>query len=74
MLWSMATTFSAIHSAFISGRYVFISEGASVFGVFWNTIGTPSTVRYSMWSSMMRVGGISSTVPFAAFMPSPCPA
>ena len=48
MLCSDAMTFSAIHSAFMSGMYVFISRGASVFGVFWKTILTPSTSNSSM--------------------------
>ena len=37
---------------------MFISEGASVFGVFWNTICTPSTSNSSMSFSTMRVGAI----------------
>ena len=48
MLCNDAMTFSAIHKAFISGMYVFISRGASVFGVFWKIILTPSTSNSSM--------------------------
>ncbi len=50
-------TFSAIHSAFMSGMYVFISRGASVLGVFWKIIRTPSTSNSSIASETMAVRG-----------------
>jgi hypothetical protein len=48
---------------------VFISAGASVPGVFWNTIFTPSTVRSSMSSLIMTFGGIRPRLPVAVFLP-----
>ena len=39
--------------------YVFISEGASVFGVFWKIIRTPSTSNSSMGFLTIRVGAMS---------------
>ena len=42
---------------------MFISEGASVFGVFWKIIRTPSTSNSSMSFSTIRVGAISPMVP-----------
>ena len=53
--------------------YVFICDGASVFGVFWNTILTPSTSNSSMSFSTTRVGAISPAEPAAMFMPRPWP-
>ena len=50
MLWIVAMMFSAAQNALRSGNQVFISAGASVPGVFWNTIRTPSTVSSSMSS------------------------
>ena len=56
MLCSDAITFSAIQSAFMSGMYVFISRGASVFGVFWKIILTPSTSNSSIGLFDVTVG------------------
>jgi len=50
---------------------VFISDGASVLGVFWKIIRTPSMVSSSMSSSMMRVGAIKVIVPMDTFWPRP---
>ena len=74
MLWKVLVTFSAIHSSFLSGNQVFISAGASVFGVFWNTIFTPSTVSSSRSSSITRVGAIRVTLPMETFWARPWPA
>ena len=76
MLWIVATMFSAAHNAFHSGNHVFISAGASVPGVFWNTIRTPSIVSSSMSSTMSTVGGIRPAAPAATPLPiawSTCP-
>ena len=42
MLW---VQFSAVHSQPWSGKKKFISAGASVSGVIWNTMRTPSTTQ-----------------------------
>ena len=52
MLWMVPVMFSAAQKALNCGKYVFISAGASVPGVFWNTIFTPSTVSSSKSLSM----------------------
>ena len=62
MLWIVPVMFSAAQKAFRSGNQVFISAGASVPGVFWNTIRTPSTVSSSMSSVMTTFGAIRPTV------------
>ena len=49
-------------------------DGASVPGVFWKTILTPSTVSSSISSSMTMVGAISVTLPAATFWARPWPA
>jgi len=48
-----------------------ISAGASVSGVSWNTISIPSIVWVSNGALMMRVGGISVTVPREVTLPRP---
>ena len=59
----MWVAFSAMHSARWSGKRKFISAGASVPGVSWKTIRTPSTVSsWPVWV-MSTVGGIRVTVP-----------
>ena len=62
-----------MHSARRPGKKKFISAGASVFGVFWNTISTPSTV--SVWPVWVTssVGGINETVPDELVWPNPLP-
>ncbi len=70
MLW---VAFSARHSARRSGKRKFISEGASVPGVSWKTIRTPSTVSSCPVRVMSTVGGISVTVPVEVVMPRPAP-
>ena len=52
---------------------MFIFDGASVFGVFWNTIFTPSTSNSSMSFSITLVGAISPIAPAGTFMPRPWP-
>jgi hypothetical protein len=71
MLCSTAVTFSAIHSALYSGIQVFISRGASVLGVYWNTIGTPSTSNSSISSETKRVGAIRPVAPAGMRWPNP---
>ena len=73
MLCRVAVTFSAIHSAFIPGIQVFISAGASVPGVFWNSIVMPSTSNTSMSFSTTLVGVISPTNPADTPWPRPWP-
>ena len=55
--------FSAAQNVLKSGNQVFISAGASVPGVFWKTIRTPSTVSSSMSSTIVIVGAMSPEVP-----------
>ena len=62
-------TFSAAQNALNCGNQVFISAGASVPGVFWNTIRTPSTVSSSVAPATVRVGAISPDEPFEARLP-----
>ncbi|MOA00492.1 hypothetical protein D3C78_1198580 [compost metagenome] len=63
--------FSAIHMALNCGNQVFISAGASVPGVIWNTIFTPSMVSSSpvLWTN--SVGSISVAVPVETVWPRP---
>jgi len=49
-------------------------EGASVPGVFWKIIFTPSTVSSSMSFSTTWVGGIRVMLPIATFCDRPWPA
>ncbi|MCY1273913.1 hypothetical protein D9M69_223720 [compost metagenome] len=67
---------SAAHRAFHCGKYISISDGASVPGAIWNSICTPSMVRLSPVLPTRSVGGISVTVPSDTVLPSPastCP-
>lgn len=48
---------------------MFISAGASVPGVFWNTIRTPSITCSSKSSSIDIVGAMSPIDPAATFLP-----
>ena len=76
MLWTVAVMFSAAQNALWSGNQVFISAGASVPGVFWNTMRTPSTVISSKRLLMSRVGAIRPLDPVDARLPmawSTCP-
>ncbi|MCY1351075.1 hypothetical protein D9M69_373300 [compost metagenome] len=63
--------FSAIHMALNCGNQVFISAGASVPGVIWKTIFTPSTVSSSPVLRMISVGSIRVVVPDEIVWPSP---
>ncbi len=66
-------TFSARHNARLSGKWKFISDGASVPGVIWKAIRTPSRVScWPVWV-MSRVGAIRPTVPVEVPGPSPTP-
>ncbi len=67
----MCVQFSAMHSSLKSGKWKFISAGASVPGVIWNTILTPSTTSSVPVSQISSVGGMSPTVPTAVVLPSP---
>ena len=69
MLWMVPVMFSAAQKALNCGNQVFISTGASVSGVFWNTIFTPSIVTSSKSFLIRRFGAISPTLPFATFLP-----
>ena len=48
---------------------MFISTGASVSGVFWNTIFTPSSVISSKSLLISRFGAIRPVLPLATFLP-----
>ena len=69
MLWIVPVTFSAAQNALNCGNQVFISTGASVSGVFWNTIFTPSSVISSKSLEISRFGAIRPTEPAATFLP-----
>ena len=65
--------FSARSSTWKSGSQTFISAGASVPGVIWNSILTPSTSTvWPVWS-MVTLGGASVCVPSATDWPMPEP-
>ncbi|MCY1247941.1 hypothetical protein D9M72_613170 [compost metagenome] len=69
MLWMVAVTFSPAQKAFHSGNHVFIPAGASVSGVFWNTIFTPSTeISWNGWLTL-TVGAIRPGAPAETFLP-----
>ncbi|MNN48926.1 hypothetical protein D3C81_1634270 [compost metagenome] len=57
------TAFSETQSACICGRYRFISEGASVPGVSWNTTCTPEMSWVSSGWAIRLVGAIRLMVP-----------
>ncbi|MNN25235.1 hypothetical protein D3C81_1386980 [compost metagenome] len=67
----MLVVFSAIHMALNCGNQVFISAGASVPGVSWNTIFTPSITISCPSLAIVSVGGSRVTVPGAPRMPRP---
>ncbi len=69
----LCVAFSARHSARRCGKRKFISDGASVPGVSWKTIRTPSTVSSWPVRVMSTVGGISVMVPVEVVIPSPAP-
>ena len=76
MLCVLCVAFSARHRARSSGRGKFISAGASVPGVSWKTMRTPSSVSSWPVRMMSWVGGTRLTVPFEVVMPRPaliCP-
>ncbi|WP_372470261.1 hypothetical protein [Streptomyces hydrogenans] len=70
MVW---VAFSAMQTARRSGKRKFISSWASVPGVIWNRIRTPSRVTSSPVPVMYRVGAIRPTVPSETVSPSPQP-
>ena len=72
-LWSTWVAFSAIQRAPWSGNSVFISAGASVPGVFWNSMRMPSMTRVSPVVVIVSVGAISETVPVEVVWPRPVP-
>ena len=61
--------FSAIHMALNCGKKVFISVGASVPGVIWNSMSTPSTVILVPVLLMMSVGMINVGRPLRSSAP-----
>ncbi|MNJ03158.1 hypothetical protein D3C73_1633740 [compost metagenome] len=69
MLWMVPVMFSAAQNALNCGNQVFISAGASVPGVLWNSISIPSMVRVSKSLVMKRLGSISPMLPIEAFLP-----
>jgi hypothetical protein len=69
----LCVAFSAMHRARRSGKWKFISAGASVPGVSWNTMRTPSSVSSCPVRVMSTVGGISETVPVDVVVPRPAP-
>jgi hypothetical protein len=65
--------FSAVHSARNCGENTFISAGASVPGVSWKRVRTPSTVNSCpVWVTSI-VGAISEISPVDVVCPSPAP-
>ena len=72
-LWNVAVQFSAMHSARWSGNRKFISAGASVPGVIWNSIRTPSTTSSEPVAPTSSVGAIRPKVPSGVVWPSPLP-
>ncbi len=75
-LWRVWVQFSAMHSAPWSGNMKFISAGASVPGVFWKTMRTPSTVSSVPVAEISSVGAIRSPCARGIVLPSPlsmCP-
>ena len=71
MLCRLWVAFSAMQSARWSGKRKFISAGASVPGVSWKTMRTPSSVSSSPVRAMSRVGGISVIEPVEVVRPRP---
>jgi len=65
--------FSAMHRARRSGKKKFISAGASVPGVTWNTTRTPSMVASWPVSVTSTVGTINDMVPNEVAIPRPQP-
>ncbi len=63
--------FSAMHSSRRSGKWKFISAGASVPGVSWNVMRTPSTTSSVPVSTISSVGATSPTVPSGVPLPRP---
>ncbi len=63
--------FSAMHSQRWSGKKKFISAGASVSGVIWNTMRTPSTTSSSPVWVMSTVGTMRPGTPSGTHLPSP---
>ena len=60
-----------MHNARNCGNQKFISAGASVPGVSWNSISTPSTVSVWPVSVIVSVGWMSEIVPSEFVFPSP---
>lgn len=56
-----------------SGKAKFISDGASVPGVSWKTIRTPSTTSSCPVPVIGRLGSISEMVPVEVVWPRPAP-
>ncbi len=63
--------FSAMHSRRLSGKWKFISAGASVPGVIWNTTRTPSMTSSVPVALISSVGGMRLTVPSEVVLPRP---
>ena len=73
MLWSVWVAFSATQSTRWSGKWKFISAGASVPGVSWKTKRMPSTVSSWPVSVISTVGAHSELRPTDVVKPSPQP-
>src|SRR5664279_5208340 len=69
----LCVAFSAIYSARRWGNRKFISAGASVPGVSWNSMTTPSTVSRCPVRVTSMVGGIKEMVPVDVVWPKPAP-
>lgn len=70
-LCSVPVQFSATHSARRSGIHVFISAGASVPGVSWNCMRTPSMVSHSPDVATSYVGRMKLVFPADCPLPMP---
>lgn len=70
-LCMLCVQFSAVHSHPWSGKKKFISAGASVSGVIWNTMRTPSTTSSAPVSHTSSVGAMSPGGQNGMPLPSP---
>ena len=73
MLCIERAALSAMQSARASGKWKFISAGASVPGVSWKTIRTPSIDLFLPGRGDVEVGGRSVIVPSEVVWPRPAP-
>ena len=69
----LCVAFSAMHRARMSGKQKFISAGASVPGVLWKTMRTPSSTSSWPVCVISSVGAIRPILPVEPPGPSPIP-